>query len=172
MCDIAAAMAAINAIGTLVDVQQRNQQARQLIKHANIAAALDYNAIEEQQTQINKASQLEQVERAKQAMRERSRLKAAMSDANVTGLTPLRELAASYLQQEYDVGVMKANQEYKLGESERGKYLVEANRQSRILQARSQMTNPFLALLQIGSSALSGFGSGYQMQSSMRTWEG
>lgn len=171
MCDLASAMAVVNGLGTILSIGEKNRYALELARNAQKAAVLDFNAIEEQQTQINKAAQLEQAERVRQAIRERSRLKAAMGDANVTGLTPLREIASSYIQQEYDVGVMKTDQENRLSEAQRAKYQVEANRQSRILQARSQLTNPFLGLLQIGGSAMSGYATGYRMDQYLRAWE-
>lgn len=153
-------MAAIGAFTTMFEIAQNNSQAKYMIESARNAAVADYNLLELQGKQINQQVDLEQMERQKQAARERSRLLTAMGAAGVSGNTALRQISNTFLQESYDTGIMEQNRENSLLQNQAQVEKVYATQKSRINEANSQMINPLLGSLMIATSGVSGLSTG------------
>lgn len=156
-------MAALSIFSTLLEINSTNEQAKYMIESARNAAVADYNLLELQGKQINQQVDLEQMERQKQAARERSRLLTAMGAAGVSGNTALRQIANTFLQESYDKGIMEQNRENSLLQTQAQIEKVSATQRSRINEAKSQMINPLQGALMIGISGLSGLSAGSKL---------
>lgn len=161
-------MAATGAVQTGLEIATQNAMAEAQAEAAVNAAIADYNTLQEQQREINQQSNLEQIERQKQAMRERSRLIVAMSEAGISGNSPMREIANSFQQESYDIGIIKENKENQLYGNRKQQEAVHANAKSRVNAAKSNMISPALAALQIGSGAVSGYVAGDNLSKVLR----
>jgi hypothetical protein len=164
----AAMMAAMTAIQTAVQISTQNKMAEAESEAAVKSANADYMRLAEQETQVNQQSNLEEMERERQALRERARLKVAMEESGVAGVSPIRELANSFLQQEYDESIIETNRGNKLDQSRADANSVYTTGKSRINSAKSKITNPLAAGLQIGLSGVSGYASGYGLGKTLR----
>jgi predicted metal-dependent phosphoesterase TrpH len=143
-------------------VQSQNKIAKREAEAAEKAAQADYNALTEQQRQINQQATLEKMERIRQSLRERARLVVALGEAGADGLSPLRELSNVSLQTSYDIGIMDENQQNRRSQNILEQEAVRTNAQSRINVAKSKYIKPLHGALIVGSSAIQGYGAGFQ----------
>jgi hypothetical protein len=153
----------LNAAQTTLSIQAQNDSAEASAKAANDAAISDYQQLEEQARQIGVQGAGENLERTRQALRERSRLRVAMGEAGVEGNSPLREVANSFLQEGFDKGIINTNVKNRLNQTRMETSAVFSAAKSRINQAKASVVNPAQAVLQIGAAGMSGYASGYQM---------
>lgn len=167
MCDpvtaTTAIIAGINMLGTASEISAQNKQADAEIAAANQAYGVDINLLNEQFYQIQEQTALDQVERQRQALRERGRMMVAMGEVGIEGNSPLREIANSFLQESFDKGIMEANKENRIKQNYAERKKIKAERESRINQAKSKKVDPLFGTLLIGSSGLSGAASGRKL---------
>lgn len=162
MCD-PIAMAAMYGLQTITSVQAQNRMAKQEAEAAGKAAQADYNTLFEQQRQINQQATLEKMERIRQSLRERARLYVALGETGTEGLSPLRELSNVSLQTSYDIGIMNENLQNRRSQNLLKQEAVRAKALGRINAARSQRVSPLYGALLVGSSAIQGYGAGFQL---------
>lgn len=150
-------LAGAAAIGTAAQIQAQNKQARAMEQAARAEAARQRAALEMQRQQIRQSIDLEIFERQRQALRERSRIAVAAGEAGVAGASPARLIAQSLFDASFDTGIHAANREATLMQTRLQEDAILVERDSRIRQARSQYTNPFLSGLMIAGSAAQGY---------------
>jgi hypothetical protein len=148
---------------TTLQISAQNQQAVAEAQAARNAAISDYNQMQLKQQQDNQQSVLEMMERQKQGMVERSKINNALATAGVSGNSATAEMGSSYSDQAWDTGIMKQNLENTTLQNQATINNIYTNQASRINAANAKIMNPYLALLQIGANAFSGYSSGYQM---------
>lgn len=153
----------LSAGTAMAQVIQGNAVAEQTAQAANKAASLDYSIMAQRQQQIGEQAAQDAFERQRQGLRERGKLMVAMGESGVLGASPLRELENSIFQSDYDKSIIESNRDNAISQTELQKKAIYAEASSRINQARSMSTNPFLAMLKIGMAGGSGALSGYTM---------
>lgn len=158
---VAAGMAVMSMATTAMQIQQQNDAAGAQMDAATAAARQDYILLNRKQEEVGKQEALEATERVRQGERERAKMRVAMGEAGVAGVTPLRVLGNSMLQEQYDVGVMEANRDAQFMSVQDEKNKVNADAASRINVAKSNVVSPFMAGLQIAGSGVKGYMSGY-----------
>lgn len=163
MCEPTTIMASIGALTTGIQVVAQRQQGKAEMVAAENAALSDYIQIQELQRQQSEDYNVEVSERIAQSMRERARAMVAMGEAGVTGLSPLRELAASYMLAQKDTGIMNVNYSNKVKQSKAMAYDVFATNTARKTKGRSMMGTPWSSILQIGAAAVGGYYQGQMM---------
>lgn len=164
MCDLAS-IALISTIGSeIAQIGSQNAAVRREIDNADLAYGINMGLLNDQATQINQQFNLEAAERARQALRERGRLMAAMGEAGIAGNSPMREIANTYLQQSYDLGIIKQNQENALAQNTAQRQSLLQTTQARIADAQAQYVSPWLAALRIGSASVQALGNYQSMQ--------
>lgn len=156
------AMAVAYGLQTIASVNAQNKMAVAEAEAAAQAAQADYNTLAEQQRQINQQVGLEKMERIRQSLRERARLYVALGESGADGLSPLRELSNVSLQTAYDIGIMEENLQNKRSQNVLEQEAVKSKAQGRINVARSKSIKPLYGALMVGSSAIQGYGSGFQ----------
>jgi Mrp family chromosome partitioning ATPase len=145
----------INLTSSLTQSLTQNKTANAEVDAANKAALADTNILKTQEQQIETQSNLETQERQRQALRERARMMVAMGESGVSGSSPLRELYNSKLQENYDIGIIDANEANRLSQNQAQIQAVEAQRLSRINEANAQKSNPYLSSLFGGIQGIS-----------------
>jgi hypothetical protein len=162
-------MAIGGMISKYADIKQTNATAEEDIRNSNAAAFLDQTILGEQLLQLNEQAATEDLERTRQAMRERSKMAVALGESGMgAGATAAQLLTNITLQEGMDKALMKKNLRNKRQATSYDSMKVEANRQSRINQAKgSKMTNPFMNALQIGSAGMQGYGQGMQFTNTL-----
>lgn len=172
MCEAATITAAIMAItaatSTAMSIKASNDQAEAQSKAASNAAASDYIQQTEQQDQTNQQAALEKTERARQAMIERAKLRVSQGEAGIGGLTPMKEMQESYMNETYDASILETNRANRIRQIEAEKEGVRANAQGRINVSRSGVTPGWAAGLQIGFSGVEGGIKGYTIGKGMK----
>lgn len=165
---LAKGLAVVQAASTTLSIVGQNQAASAEADAARNATIADYNTLQEQERQVNNQSTLERMERMRQAQRERARLRVAMGESGLDGVSPLREINNSFLQESYDIGVMQENKENKIHMNTLQKESAYATGRGRYNAAKSRMVNPLLGALMIGGSGIEGYGSGFQLGQTLK----
>lgn len=130
-------------MGIMQQAQQAKQQnayAEAMAKNAAQAAQADYAVVNQKLMQENQKTALDQFERQRQGLRERSKILVAAGEAGLSGATPMRELQNSLLQAGYDVGIMEQSQENALSQSFAEKQGIWAQAKGRTQEAKSMVT--------------------------------
>lgn len=161
-------MAAMYGIQTITSISSQNKQAKMEVQAAEDAAQADYNILVEQQRQVNQKASLEKAERQRQALRERGRLRVALGEAGIDGVSPGREMANAFLQEAYDKAIIEENRENQGSQNLQERFSVGTNAKSRINAANSKRIGGLNGALMIGSSAVSGYGAGYQFGKTLK----
>lgn len=149
-------------VGYMQQMQQakaQNAYAEAMAKNAAQAAQNDYNIVNAKIMQENQKTALEEFERQRQGLRERSKILVAAGEAGLSGATPMRELQNSLMQAGYDVGVMETSQENMQYQARNEKQKIWTDAKSRTQQAKSMVTkgpSP-LSLVGAGLSAIGSF---------------
>lgn len=137
----------IKGISDFFGQKDKNEQLRKQMEASFRAADWDMAALADRARQQEQASQLEMFERQKQALRERAKILTAAGEAGVSGSSVLRQINASMLDESYDIGVYKTNLENALTQTNLHAQDVVSTAYSRANQASSQMSNPWLRLI-------------------------
>jgi hypothetical protein len=139
MCNPAFIGLAIQAGQQVLNIGGQNDAAEAQANAARDSAISDYQQLEEQARQIGVQAAGENLERTRQALRERSRLRVAMGEAGVEGNSPLREIANTFLQEGYDKGIINTNLQNKLNQNRTEVQNVFITQKSRIDQAKASV---------------------------------
>lgn len=153
---------AMGVVGQNAQISAQNKAAAETANNAVAASNLDYSRMQDKNNETAAASNLQQLERQRQGMRERSRMRVAMGLNGVEGNTPMSEFANSYLQQAYDSGITQTNTENAMVQNQYDKMGVYATAKDRVNSARSTMrtgTSPLLAGLQIAAAGAGAYTS-------------
>ena len=157
MCYVQLAIAGLAIAG---QASQQNAQAEQAQAQINAQAQESRQALSlsvqrqfEEQLRINQ----EESERERQGLRERAKLRVAIGESGLVGNTTVRQLSASFIQQNLDEGTIKTNRELNLGkfQQERGNLLQSTD--SRFRAIRSGVDTRGTGALKIASSAAGSF---------------
>lgn len=155
MCEpiyFAAAAVAISLASGVTSYVQGKRNAEAEVDAANKAAISDYNRATLQQQQIDAAGSLDMTERLRQSLKERAAIRVSAGEA---GLTTGREEIAAHQSASKDLAIMEANKSGSIEQIQAEKGAILANAQSRINLANSRTPTPWMAGLQITSSAAS-----------------
>jgi hypothetical protein len=155
--------AALSAAQAGLQIQAQNEMAVEQAEAAKEAAVVDYQQLQEQARQVSIQGAGENLERTRQALRERARLRVAMGEAGVEGNSPLREVANAFLQEGYDKGIINTNVKNRLLQNQMQVNAAFATQKSRINQGNASIVNPWQAVLQISEAGMKGYMNGVQM---------
>lgn len=147
----------IQGISSFFGQQAQNEQAMAQIESAYRTASWDMSALNDRATQLQDAAQLEMFERQKQALRERSKILTAAGEAGVSGSSVLRQLNQTMLDKSFDIGVYQTNLENSLFQTNLDAQKVISTANSRVNQASSSISNPWLSPLTIGTEAFTAY---------------
>ena len=160
---VAAASAVASAVGTGMQMRSQNKQAQAQADAAAEAAQLDYQQLLQQQLDIGEEASRQALNRQIQTERYRSRIRAIQGDVGISGQSPLNILNQALIQESYDLGAMDYNRRSQLGQTRAASESIHANLRGRVNQAKSSTYSGFQSGLSIGTSAVGGFSSGYQL---------
>ena len=176
MCNPAAFMVAtmvISAVSTGVSMYQQNQAQKSQMKAAKKesqyieeAEVVQIEALDAQIEEVTDKGELEKLERARQAMRERAKIMVAASESGALGNSVLQQLSASFVQEGEDKGIIDYNTRADVDQVERQKRATEINSERQKANAFASVQQPisgFMQGLNIGLSGASGAMSGYAM---------
>lgn len=174
MCGVTEAfmgiMAAVTAATTTMTIKNQNDMAEAQAEQANASAQSQYNALQEEERQINSQAALEKLERQRQALRERASLRVATGESGVAGVNPTRELANVGVQESYDMAILEENRQNKVYQNQSNKGAVQAEAKARNLDAMSKYTGALSSGLQIGASGAEGAVKGAQYGTKIEGW--
>ena len=159
--------AALSATQSIMQIQQANSQAQAIARNTEDALGYDYNILARRQTEINKKSTMEAMERQRQGLKERAKLTVAMGEAGVSGNSPLRQINNSFLQEGYDKGIIEENRESGIRQTMDMEQQSYAIAKSRLNYAKSMTVDPMTGLLKTGLSTVSGLLMGKSMSNSL-----
>lgn len=159
------AMAAISAISTGISIHQNNKAVEAEMQAAVDAQAADNVLIDEQMGQVEQAKRIDQLERSRQAARERAMLRTAHSESGIAGASPMREIYDTFLQENYDMGIIETNAENAKAQASANGKAIAATAQGRVNAAKSRAVSPGMGALQIGLSGAQGAMQGASMSS-------
>lgn len=148
------------------EISDQNELAAQTAKAANDNARAAYATADRREEQIRSQEQLQRFERYRQAQREEAKVRVAAGEAGVLGgVSPARSVINAWMQNGYDQGIISANADNQIEQTETEKQSIYAQAQSAINKAKASVTNPFFGTLQVGMSALSGYALGGKLDS-------
>jgi hypothetical protein len=160
---------AISGATTGYSLYQQNQAAEDAADAAGKSAQyLDeaemnqLKALEEQMAQVKDQGELEKLERQRQAIRERAKIRVASAESGAMGNSVFRSTAASMLNESMDKGVIDANVANQASQikSQMESVKINTKRMKNDLYSGGGV-NPFFAGLSIAGSGIQGFGQGY-----------
>lgn len=164
-----ASMAALSAGSTAMSIKQQNDTAEAQAKASNEATKLEYKQLDRQADQETDAANQKKMERQRQALRERGKLRASFGEANVLGNSPLRQMHDALLQSSYDQSITDTNNTNALAQNDFNQFATSRKSQGRTNMAKSQASGPWTSMLNIGMSGAQGGMSGYQTGKAMET---
>ena len=142
-------------------------QAQSIVTGAVKQGRADIRMLNLRQTQTADAITLDQVRRYSQGRRERGTLVARVADAGVSGASSIRDVVASVIQEDMDIGTMEAQKKATIGQLNMEKLGVKAQVESQVNKARSlvnQQTTGLSSVLGIISAGVSGYATGKQLE--------
>lgn len=142
-------------------------QAQALVTGAVKQGRADIRALNLRKTQTANAITLDQVRRYAQGRRERGTLVSRVADAGVSGASSVRDVVASVIQEEMDIGTMEAQKGMALGQLDMEKLGVKAQVETQVNKARSlvaQQSTGLSSVLGIISAGVSGYATGKQLE--------
>lgn len=146
-------MAIISGATTAAQISAQNKAAQAQAQAARARTEAMYKQQEAQQQEIKAEAGAKMTEEALKRQAERGSIKAAQGESGVSGASPLRELANSYMQQAFDTGTIVSKEEAQLRTSGMQSESTYLEGVSAVNQANSSMSSPLSAMLQIGASA-------------------
>jgi Mrp family chromosome partitioning ATPase len=167
----------ISMAGTFMSQKMQNDRMDQQQEHVEEAVEKEIEYIEEAEEiqletldaeieEIDDKYELEKLDRQRQALRERAKIRTAASESGAFGNSTLRSLAVSFANQGHDTGVIDYNQRSAQDqlEREKGATKINAKRQKNNAKASIPLgsgSNPFFSGMSILTSGVSGGMSGY-----------
>lgn len=164
MCEPTTIIAGIGmvaaAAGTAVSVKQQNDLADNQMEAADNAAQADYNATAERQSQIRSQADDQKLERKRAVMRERAQIRTASAESGLNGIES-RFLEATQLNQDLALGAIDENTVNNIVQTQRDNDKTFAVQTGRINEAKSKKLGGASAGLQVATSGLTGYTTGY-----------
>jgi Mrp family chromosome partitioning ATPase len=134
-------------------------------KQAKLAREAEQNqlkALDEQIEQESDSTELQKLDRQRQALRERAKIRVAASESGAFGNSTLKELSASHVGEGYDTGIMDYNLRAKKEQAARRAEAIGINTKRDIANAKASIplsTPTWMQGLNIGLAG----GKGYMM---------
>lgn len=173
MCPpVFAAAAILSTIATtassVMSVKANNDAAKAEMANASASTEQQYQQLREQQIQVNDQAALEKLERQRQALRDRAKIRVSQAEAGITGNTAERELNDAAFQESYDLSIMEANRSNAISQSVTTGRAIGQEGLSRWKSAKNKRISGLSAGLQIGGAALSSGMQGYAGYSTIK----
>lgn len=157
-------MAALSVLSTAAQISAQNKAAQAQGRAANARTQAMYAQQQAQQEEVKAQAGAKLTEEALARQAERGKIQAAQGESGVAGVSSIRELANSYMQQSFDTGSIVSKEEAAIRSSamqSQASYLEGVNA---VNQANSQITSPISAMLQIGIAGAGAYASGSEIQ--------
>jgi hypothetical protein len=175
MCNPVAAMMAVSMAMSLAsgvmqyksakDAQEAaDDAAKREAKLAEEAEANQLKALEDQLAQATDKAEIEKLERQRQAIRERAKIRVAASESGGLGNSVLKQLSASAVNEGFDKGIIQNNLDNRATQIDRQKEATRINTKSQINRAKAGVPaapSQFMAGLQIGGDMMGAAKEGY-----------
>jgi hypothetical protein len=159
-------MAASTAVAAYQSGKERDAAQDAAEKQQKLAEEAEKNqlaALEAQLEQETDKTEIDKLDRQRQALRERAKIRVAASEAGGFGNTTLKELSASFIGEGHDKGLMDYNLRAKEAQIQRERSAVSINTKRDIAnqKARIPLSTPtWMQGLNIGTSAAQGYAQG------------
>ena len=176
MCHPAAAMVAMMVISAASVAVQQYQSGKARDAAADAAATQEklareaeenqLKALEEQMEQESDATELAKLDRKRQAMRERAKIRVAASEAGAFGNVQLKQLSASAVGEGYDIGILDYNLRAKAEQASRRAKGIGISTRAQIARGKASIplsTPTWMQGLNIGLAGGKGYMSGAAM---------
>lgn len=165
------AMTTLSMATSLVGIKGKNKaltsQAQQMAAMAQKQTAVDLNTLDIRQAQEGARITLEQLRRIRQGTRERGTLQVRLADAGVAGGSTLRDVVASVIQEDQDLGSLETGRTWMEQQMNLEKQGAIARGQSQVNQAQSllgQRTSGVSGVLQLIGAGVSGYSQGRMLE--------
>lgn len=151
MCDpitaITAASAAATYVGQKKQAEAQNKQAKADMRASYRAGSIDLSTLQERLQQIISGNDVEVFDRQRQGLKDRDKILVAAGEANISGNSLMRMLAANMFDESRDKGIRKTNLDNALSQGSLEAIKVKADASSNAAYAAGQRVNPFLQTL-------------------------
>ena len=162
MCNPMLALAGVGVTSSALEIYQQNEAASQMAGAASEQGTIQQQLLNLQGQQINKQTGLELSERARQALRDKAKTLAVMSEngSGAGGTTPMRLIGDTYMQQLLDDGSIKAKGRANMDTLSNRKMMHYRESLSAYNSAKNQIASPLSAIMRIGGAGVKGYISG------------
>lgn len=151
MCDPITAITAVSAtasyVGQKKQAKAQNKQAEADMRASYKAGSMDLSTLQERLQQIIQGNDVEVMDRGRQGMKDRSKILIAAGEANVSGNSLMRLMAANMFDESRDLGIRKTNLDNNLKQGQMEALKVKADASSNAAYSAGQRVNPFLSTL-------------------------
>ena len=145
---------------TANSISEQNKAAQKQQEEINSAAAISYQLAQQQEQEVKAQAGIDLTNEAIKANTERGRMRAAQSESGVAGLSPLRELGNTYVQESMVNGTIISKEQAQQRSIALSSLSNFTQFRSQGNQAESQKTTGFEAALQVGLAAAGGYYGG------------
>lgn len=159
MCD-PVSMAVVSAGISAASISAQNKSLTQQQNAINSAARMNYNMEQQKQADIASKAGMDLTAEALKRQAERGRIRVAQSESGVTGASPLRELANSYLQQSFTAGSIVSKEEADIYSSSMKNVSTYLDTKNQINTLQANKTTGLAALTQVAIAGAGGYMAG------------
>lgn len=169
----AAATMVLSIAGTYMSMKKADDQRGRAQKaaekeevYAEKAEEIQLETLDAQIEEVEDKGELEILDRQRQALRERAKIRVAASESGAFGNSTLRQLSASFINEGYDTGIIDYNTRSATAQAGRQKRALRLNTDRQINNAYAAVpgsTPSWMQGLNILTSGASGGLEGYQM---------
>lgn len=138
-------------------IQQQNKSLVEQQNEAASTARLNMQMEQQKEADIKAQTGMELTQEERKRMAERATMVTKAGESGVAGISPLRNLANSYVQQAFDTGSIVSKEEAQLYSSSMGNVSTYLQTKSDINKLQSQKTTGLNALIDIGMAAAGGY---------------
>jgi hypothetical protein len=180
-------MMAMSALSSFMSVKEQKNQANKQQSLMTQQAALqeqvaqksyelDSKVLDQKEVETKQEESVETFERVRQSAKEASAMRLASSEAGVFGTSLFRMMASSQIQEAHDVGIIKTNAANELGQIGNEREAVQMEKEGRLSDASLKRKEAKLvkapgglsSALQIGTSGMKGFSTGFSLGSDIK----
>lgn len=151
MCDpisaITAGIGVVNTVSSYKSAKAQNEQAKADMRAAYRAGSLDLSTLQERLQQAVQANDVEVFDRGRQGLKDRDKIMIAAGEANVSGNSVMRMIAANMFDESRDKGIRQSNLDNTLAQGAMEAMKVRADASSNAAYSAGQRVNPFLQTL-------------------------
>ena len=169
-------LAGVGMFQELLSAQATNQlvaaQAQSISAAAVAQTQATYQAIQERQQEEQRVEAIEVTRRIRQGMRERATLRATQAEGMLGGATMSRDMIASLILQDEEIGLIREDTDFSMAQLEREKRAASASGQSELNRARgiaSQTVGGLPLAFRVASAGVSGWSRGKAMEAPFKT---